>query len=130
MVDNIQLVKQALDSVLGKQIGDIAVIEQFFSRDYIQVVDGKKIDFDEFVTHMQVLKEATESISITIKSIVQGENCVHTQHIAKAIKKGGACSEYEVFACFTILNNKIVRCEELTRMLQGDKSDHDLGSRT
>lgn len=127
---NIQLVKQALDSVLGKQIGSIPVIEQFFSRNYIQVVDGKKIDFDEFVAHMKVLREATESITITIKSIAEGDSCVHTQHFAKALKKDGSCSEYEVFACFTILDNKIVRCEELTRMIQGGKSDRDLGSRT
>lgn len=127
---NRQLVRQALDSVLGKQIGSIPVIEQFFSRNYIQVVDGKEIDFDEFVAHMKVLKEATESITITIKSIAEGDHSVHTQHFAKALKKDGSYSEYEVFACFTILDNKIVRCEELTRMIQGGKSDRDLGSRT
>ncbi|HGV3502217.1 nuclear transport factor 2 family protein [Providencia rettgeri] len=126
----IQLVKQALDSVLGTQIGSLSVIEQFFSRDYIQIVDGKEIGFDEFVAHMKVLEEATESITITIKSIAEGDNCVHTQHIAKAMKKDGSYSEYEVFACFTILDNKIVRCEELTRMTQGNKHDSDLGSRT
>ncbi|MEQ5125670.1 nuclear transport factor 2 family protein [Providencia alcalifaciens] len=123
-------VEQALKAVLGKQIGNLVVIKQFFSSDYVQVVDGKLIDFTEFCTHMQVLKEATESITIDIKSIAEGENCVHTQHIARAIKKEGTVSEFEVFACFHLMNGKIIRCEELTRMLSGSKHDNDLGSRT
>lgn len=129
-MNSMQLVKLALDSVLGAQIGNLSVIEQFFSRSYVQIVDGKKIDFDGFVKHMQVLKEATESINITIKSIAQEGYRVHTQHYAKAIKKDGSCSEYEVFACFSLSDGKIVRCEELTRMIQGANSDHNLGSRT
>lgn len=130
MMSNKQLVKQALAAVLGNDIGSLSVIEQFFSKEYIQIVDGKKIDFDEFVTHLQVLKEATQSISVTIKSIAEGEGCVHTHHIAKAIKHDNSVSEFEVFACFNIANGKIVRCEELTRMIQGTKSDNNLGSRT
>lgn len=123
-------VEQALKAVLGKKIGELAIIKQFFSSDYVQVVDGKMINFSEFYSHMQVLKEATESITIEIKSIAEGENCVHTQHIAKAIKKEGTVSEFEVFACFHLMDGKIIRCEELTRMLSGSKHDNDLGSRT
>lgn len=123
-------VEQALKAVLGKQIGDLEVIKQFFSSNYVQIVDGKQIDFAEFCAHMQVLKEATDSISIEIKSIAEGDHCVHTQHIAKAVKKEGTVSEFEVFACFHLKDGKIIRCEELTRMLSGPQHDNDLGSRT
>lgn len=128
-MNNMNFVQQALTSVLGKEIGSVAVIEQYFSPNYIQIVDGKQIDYDEFVAHLKVLKEATNSITITIKSIAEGQNCVHTQHIAHAEKKNGEVSEFEVFACFHLLDGKIIRCEELTRMISGAKSDGDLGSR-
>lgn len=128
-MSNLVLIQQALASVLGQDIGKVEVVEQYFSPDYIQIVDGKKIDYNEFVAHLNALKNAIDSISITIKSIAEGEGCVHTQHIACAKKKNGEVSEFEVFACFHISNDKIIRCEELTRMVNGKKTDEDLGSR-
>lgn len=91
-MSNLMLVQQALASVLGQNIGKIEVIEQYFSPDYIQIVDGKRIDYNEFVAHLNVLKNAVDSISITIKSIAEGEGCVHTQHIACAKKKNSEFS--------------------------------------
>ncbi|EKT66551.1 TPA: nuclear transport factor 2 family protein [Providencia alcalifaciens] len=129
-MDKIAFVERALNSVLGEKLGDLEVIKQYFSSDYVQVVDGKQIDFTLFYAHMRALQEATENISIEIKSIAEGKNCVHTQHIARAVKKDGSTSEFEVFACFQLMNGKIIRCEELTRMLAGSKHDNDLGSRT
>ncbi|HEF8774596.1 TPA: nuclear transport factor 2 family protein [Providencia stuartii] len=128
-MSNLTLVQRALVSVLGNDIGNLSAIEQYFSPDYIQIVDGKKIDYTEFVAHLNALKNAVESISITIKSIAEGDGCVHTQHIACAKKKNGEISEFEVFACFHLSNNKIICCEELTRMINGKKADEDLGSR-
>ncbi|EMF0916285.1 MULTISPECIES: nuclear transport factor 2 family protein [Providencia] len=128
-MNKIKFVEQALTDVLGKEIGSEEVIEQYFSPNYIQIVDGKKINYEEFVAHLKVLKEATNNISITIKSIAEGQDCVHTQHIAHAEKKSGDVSEFEVFACFHLSEGKIVRCEELTRMIAGEKADGDLGSR-
>ncbi|AXH61202.1 MULTISPECIES: nuclear transport factor 2 family protein [Providencia] len=127
---NSQRVTQALNAVLGEDIGSLSVARQYFSDKYIQVVDGKQIDFNEFIAHLQVLKQATESIVITIKSIAEGDGCVHTQHLAKATKKDGSISEFEVFACFQIEDGKIIRCEEMTRMIKGSSQDEDLGSRT
>lgn len=129
-MNNAQLVRQALDAVLGEEIGSLEVTKKYFSEEYIQVVDGKQIDFNQFFAHLQVLEQATQSITITIKSIAEGDGCVHTQHLAKAIKNDGSISEFEVFACFQIKNGKIVRCEELTRMIKGHDADTDLGSRT
>lgn len=129
-MNNKQFMHQALTEVLGTEIGSLDVVKKYFSEDYVQVVNGKKIDFNEFVTHLEVLKDATKSISITIKSIAEGDGCVHTQHIAQAVKKNGSKSEFEVFANFQLENGKILRCEELTRMISGDVSDDDLGSRT
>ncbi|MEX6226024.1 nuclear transport factor 2 family protein [Providencia hangzhouensis] len=128
-MNNMQLVKQALNAVLGEDIGSRPVAQKYFSDEYIQIVDGKKINFNEFIAHLQALKQATQSITITIKSIAEGENCVHTQHLAKAIKKDGSVSEFEVFACFQIANNKIIRCDQ-QQMLKSAGADQDLGSRT
>lgn len=129
-MNNKQFIHQALTEVLGTEIGSLDVVKKYFSEDYEQVVNGKTIDFNEFIAHLKVLKNATESISITIKSIAEGDSCVHTQHVAQAVKKNGSKSKFEVFANFQLENGKILRCEELTRMISGDESDHDLGSRT
>lgn len=129
-MNNTQLVKNALNAVLGENIGSLTTVQQYFSEQYVQVVDGIKIDFNEFVKHLQALKNATRSITITIKSIAEGDGCVHTQHLAKAIKIDGSTSEFEVFACFHLEGGKIIRCEEITRMIKGNDVDADLGSRT
>ncbi|MDE5306723.1 hypothetical protein PY546_08835 [Providencia stuartii] len=41
-MNKIKFVEQALTDVLGKEIGSVEVIEQYFSPNYIQIVDGKK----------------------------------------------------------------------------------------
>ena len=125
-----QFVQCALKDVLNSQTVSLDTVTKYFSKEYLQIVDGKAINFDEFVEHLKVLKEATHTITITIKSIAENDNCVHTQHLAKAIKKDGSVSLFEVFAKFQLENGLIVRCEELTRMLDGDESDSDLGSRS
>ncbi|EKT56365.1 nuclear transport factor 2 family protein [Providencia sneebia] len=129
-MSNITFVQEALSQVLGENIGSIDVIEQYFSPDYIQIVDGKEINYAEFVAHLNALKDVVDTLTVTFKSIAEGKNCVHTQHIAHAKKKNGDVSEFEVFACFTLCNGKIIRCEELTRMVLGEQKDSDLGSRT
>ncbi|MEX6314238.1 hypothetical protein AB6G19_11315 [Providencia manganoxydans] len=42
-MSNLTLVQRALVSVLGNDIGNLSAIEQYFSPDYIQIVDGKKL---------------------------------------------------------------------------------------
>jgi hypothetical protein len=44
-------------------------------------------------------------------------------------KSSGDKSEFEVFARFTLAAGKIIRCEELTRMVSGTADDRDPGSR-
>ncbi|OBU01982.1 hypothetical protein [Morganella psychrotolerans] len=126
---NAEFVTRALTDVLGKHIGDEVLVDTYFSRKYVQVVNGQTIQFPEFLAHLNALKMATRSIVIEIKSIAQGEQCVHTQHIAKAEKITGELVAFEVFACFHLADGKIIRCEEVTRQLSGDESDSDLGSR-
>ncbi|MCB6144397.1 hypothetical protein LHK12_02155 [Providencia rettgeri] len=84
---NAQWVIQALNAVLGENIGSLPVAKQYFSDKYIQIVDGKQIDFNEFITHLQVLKEATESIVITIKSIAEGMDVFILNIWQKPLKK-------------------------------------------
>ncbi len=129
-MNKIEFVTRALTDVLGEHIGDESLVEQYFSRDYVQVVNGQTIEFPAFLAHLNALKMATRSITIEIKSIAEGGSCVHTQHIAKAEKVSGEHAAFEVFACFRLADGKIVRCEEVTRQLTGDESDNDLGSRT
>ena len=54
---------------------------------------------------------------------------VATIHRVNAIKHDDSHIEVQVNAFFQIKNNKIIFCDELTYLIQGEKSDRDLGSR-
>lgn len=44
------------------------------------------------------------------------------------IKQDGTQLEVKDMAFFTIKNNKIIYCEELTQLVKGDKKDKNIGS--
>ncbi|WP_446471190.1 nuclear transport factor 2 family protein [Xenorhabdus stockiae] len=104
-------------------------IESYFSHDYIQVANGNELLFDDFVSHINVLKEALISTNINILSVAENGNNVHTHHRVKVVKKDGTNAEFEVFARFQLSEGKITHCYELTRKIIGDEQDDDLGYR-
>ncbi|PHM24782.1 hypothetical protein [Xenorhabdus budapestensis] len=106
-----------------------STIEEYFSKNYIQVVNGNELNFNDFVSHINLLKETLISVNVNILSIAEKENNVHTHHIVKAIKKDGEHIEFEVFTRFLINESKIIRCYELTRKISGGEQDDDLGFR-
>lgn len=122
-------VQQALLRVLSGSSFDEALLKQFFSERYIQIVNGKSLDYAGFVAHIKLLKEVTQRLELTLISMAAAENDVHTHHTVRAIKNDGAESEFEVFAHFEVEDGKIVSCRELTHQIAGAVHDEDLGSR-
>lgn len=61
-----------------------------------------------------------------LAAVVEGEQ-VFTHHLVEVEKRHGADAQVEVFAHFTLAAGNIVRCEELTRLINGDESDKALG---
>lgn len=127
-------IKQFILDVFNKTIGNIEnvtpeICARYFSQDYIQYVDGRALTFNEFVAHMNTLKKVMTSIKIDFKHILIDGNKVATLHIVNGIKKNGDKVKAQVNAIIEIRDKKIVMCDELTHILEGNKSDHDLGSR-
>ncbi|MEC5317759.1 nuclear transport factor 2 family protein [Brenneria populi subsp. brevivirga] len=106
-----------------------ASIAAFFDAEYEQWVDGNRLCYNDFLHHMALLKQVTRSMSLTILAAAAQGDDVLTHHRVDVEKRDGARSAIEVFAHFTLRNQRIYRCSELTRLVDGAGDDADLGSR-
>ncbi|MDC9582281.1 nuclear transport factor 2 family protein [Xenorhabdus sp. PR6a] len=123
------LVVTALKYMLENGDVHISTIEKFFAKDYFQIVNGNKISFNDFVSHVNLLKKSLTNVNVTILSVAENGENVHTHHQVKANKEDGSTIEFEVFSRFLVSENKIKCCQELTRKITGNEEDDDLGSR-
>lgn len=124
------LITAALRDVVCSPEHDEQKIARYFARNYQQVVDGKLLDYDEFVEHLALLKALTHRIQITVLASACAGDTVFTHHRVEVEKKGGKRSVIEVLARFTLVSGQIARCEELTHLISGEEGDKDLGSRS
>ncbi|MEF3092635.1 nuclear transport factor 2 family protein [Raoultella scottii] len=124
-----QIVMDALREIIPNPLHEEDKIALYFSPDYQQQVDGKSLDYRGFVGHMALLKALTTGMTLSVLAIAGDENTVFTHHHVKVDKKSGQQSEIAVMARFTLASGRIVRCDELTRLLVGEPEDRDLGSR-
>jgi ketosteroid isomerase-like protein len=122
-------VKEVFKNTVENMDATEETYSQYFSQDYIQHVDGKTLDYNDFVAHMKAQKNVIQSAKITFKHIIVEGDTVATVHLVNGVKKDGGIIEAQVNALFQIKNKKIVLCDELTHLIKGEKSDRDLGSR-
>lgn len=122
-------IKKMFTDVFVNMNSDEAVYSKYFSENYVQYVDGKKLNYPEFKEHMSALKSALKSGNITFKYMLAEVNKVATIHIASGVKKNGQNISIQVNALFLIENEKITLCDELTHLIEGDEADRDIGSR-
>ncbi|MGO1297938.1 MAG: nuclear transport factor 2 family protein [Vibrio sp.] len=128
-MDNHTLVLNALNNIIGSARHNEAAIALYFSPEYRQTVDGKHLTYISFIEHMKLLKQQTLSMSLEVVSSAENEDTVFTHHLVEILKAPSNTLIFEVFACFKVQSHKIVRCQELTRMVTGSHQDIDLGSR-
>ncbi|MGE0971731.1 nuclear transport factor 2 family protein [Klebsiella sp. WOUb02] len=124
-----QIVIDALREIITNPRHEEDKIALYFSPDYQQQVDGKSLDYRGFVGHMALLKSLTAKMSLTVLAVAGDGDTVFTHHHVNVDKKSGQQSEIAVMARFTLASGRIVRCDELTRLLVGEPEDRDLGSR-
>ncbi|MCG8710761.1 nuclear transport factor 2 family protein [Brenneria sp. 4F2] len=124
-----QQVIQALHQTIASPVHNPALIAEFFDQDYEQWVDGNTLGYNDFLHHMALLKQVTRRMSLTILAVAAQGDDVLTHHLVDVEKPDGACSRIQVFAHFTLREQRIYRCSELTRQLSGDHHDADLGAR-
>ncbi len=129
IITNKQLIKEAFANVVENMDVTEETYTKYFSENYQQRVDGKILNYIDFVSHMKVQKTVMQTVRVTFRYMVAEENRVATIHVVNGVKKDGGTIEAQVNAIFQISENKIILCDELTHLIKGDKSDKDLGSR-
>lgn len=98
----------------------------YIADSYMQIADGHTLNHQDFLKHAQNLHSTMRSIKFTFKEIVAENDVVATHHLAEGVKQDGQKVITELFAFFTVKDNKIVRCEEVSRMIVGSDADRNL----
>ena len=105
-------------------------VRPFFAKNYTQWVDGQSLDYDGFFQHVVALKEVIATAHVEfIEFMVEGDTTADI-HDVFVTKKNGETLHVRVIAFFTFENDQIASVREMTHLLKGNESDHDLGSRT
>lgn len=128
-MDNKELVRLAFRNVIEATSVDSGEIERYFSTQYVQEVDGKTLHFEEFVAHVKKQKETVASAKVDLIALISEGDVVFSNHEVNVLKKDGSRAKFKVIAQFLVRDGRIAACDELTRMIEGEKSDRDLGSR-
>ncbi|MGX9292474.1 nuclear transport factor 2 family protein [Bacillus sp. A015] len=121
-------IKQMYQDVLTEL--DIQKVETYFSPDYQQVTDGKVSMLDEFKKHLSTLKEMTKQLKIPAFHDVlfdeeTQQGCFrYTVHVELTSGDRGLI---DVMALFTLLDGKIIQCDELTRPHEKHETLEQLG---
>lgn len=126
---NKQIFEKAFKAILEAPEVNEKDIEKYFAKDYVQRVDGKEINYPQFVQHMVTLKKSLEYLTVTIQSIAQDDDVIFTHHTLRGATHAGKEVSGEVIAEFRFRNDQIYYCNELTRMTDGHAEHGDLGSR-
>lgn len=91
-------------------------------------MDGNILNYQEFMDHIKALRASVNKIKIQFIDILAEGNKVSTHHLVEVYKRPQGLANFEVFAIFTIENDRITKCDELTRLVSGSAADRDLGS--
>ncbi|WP_312306069.1 hypothetical protein [Chryseobacterium sp.] len=122
------IIEQVFSRILENPVLDETLIEKYFSRQYVQLVDHTRLNYDEFVLHIKKLKDKVSEQKIEIISYAENENSIFTKHIAKSVLKDGSIVIHKVLAEFIVVDGKIIQCDELTLLLEGTHDARNLGS--
>ena len=107
-----------------------SVISEYFHPDYMQHVDGKVLNFEEFVQHMKHLRSKVSQVKIHFQHLVEEGDTVCSLHFAEGKKTNNQMVKMKVIAFFKFRKDKLILCDELTFMIHGGKEDKNLGSDT
>lgn len=101
---------------------------KYVSKDFINPIDGNTFNYDQWVAHQKHIKGMVKSMVPTFDLMVaEGDQVAAIYHIVLT-KNDGSSLIVKDMAFFKIKDNKIVYCEELTRLVQGDQEDKNIGS--
>lgn len=121
-------VKNIFNSLLEDKEYPLVNTNKLVDMQYIQIVNGKKLTYNDFIAHITALRSKIQSCTISYETLIQEENKVFSKHIATTTLKDGEIVRTKVFADFTFSNGKLIRCDEVTQLMSGSKEHDNLGS--
>jgi hypothetical protein len=101
---------------------------KYMSKDYIEHIDGKVFNFQQWLHHMTGLKEIMSSYTLSFDEIMAEGNQIAASYVVHANKKDGSKLDIRIIAIFKIKDGKMYYCDELTHMIAGNETDKNLGS--
>ncbi|KAI1014496.1 hypothetical protein LB504_012156 [Fusarium proliferatum] len=106
-----------------------ADLESLFTQDYTSIVDGKCIEFPEFVEHIQHLRQVTTAIKVQGTHFLREGNQLAERHFVTAEFSNKPPSKYEVFLFASVdESGRIERLVETVRQTDGLEEHKNLGS--
>lgn len=124
-----EIVQNVFKNIIETKKWDDSTYDQYFSKDYVQIGNGKKLNYTQALAHLKFLRDNHKSIKITFHELIDKDNKVVTRHTCNVIKNNGDEIEVELIAIHEIKDGKIIGVRELTHFVKGQKSDEDIGSR-
>ena len=96
---------------------------KYVSKNFINTIDDKKFNFDQWVQHQKNIKNMIQSMKPHFDYLVSDGKYVAVGFHVHTIKKDGGEIHVKDMALFVIENSKIIFCDELTRMVKGGPED-------
>ncbi len=122
-----QFVKDAVNYALTNRNPNMDY-SKYVSKNFENPIDGNVFNYKQWVAHQKHIKSLVKSMKPTFDEMVaEGNNVAAIYHI-DIVKNDGSKLVVKDMAFFKIKNNKVVYCEELTRLIKGDKTDKNIGS--
>ncbi|MEH8128120.1 nuclear transport factor 2 family protein [Aeromonas veronii] len=128
-MNNTERLQACLQRVVCDPRFTLAELDQWFTPDYCQQVNGEQLDYAAFRQHIATLRDHLAEATIEfVATIAQGDR-VHSTHVVRATRHDGAPLVCKVSGLFTFRDGKICQTDEVTCLLSGSKQDADIGSR-
>ena len=104
-------------------------LESLFTSTFTSTVDGKTLDFTEFVQHIQHLRTITTAVKVKVTRFLRDSNQLAERHFVTVDFSNKPRSEYEVFLFATVhACGRIDSIVETLRHTHGLREDRELGS--
>jgi ketosteroid isomerase-like protein len=94
-------------------------VETLSSAACVQEVDGERMDYAQFLDHARGIKRSIRWARVTFEALIVEGSTVADIHVVESGRTDGARTKLKVIAFNTVDQGKIVRVNELTRLIRG-----------
>lgn len=96
---------------------DLERLSEYVSSDYTLILDGKRFTYGDYAQRLAFYKANEKSVKVIFERFVEEGNSVSTVHRAHIVKQDGTELNLEILAHFEFQGDKLIFCQELTRLL-------------